>query len=190
MGKSVLVHVDRRCVVERMSCGISHLPSGSAGQDLTLVFVYLCVCVCVYLCVFVCVPVCVFVCLCVCVFMCLLMQVCAPGAHRRVSMSLGLCEVCVPVSGSPYRRGTQGSGSCHPAAQGSAMGTTAQRDKDGVVQTHTQEPIAQLCQLTAGRDLALVPTVGAEKKTGQKKKCGERTNRRHSCLLYQYNFNF
>lgn len=173
MGKSVLVHVDRRCVVERMSCGISHLPSGSAGQDLTLVFVYLCVCVCVYLCVFVCVPVCVFVCLCVCVFMCLLMQVCAPGAHRRVSMSLGLCEVCVPVSGSPYRRGTQGSGSCHPAAQGSAMGTTAQRDKDGVVQTHTQEPIAQLCQLTAGRDLALVPTVGTEKKTGPKKMWGK-----------------
>lgn len=31
MGKSVLERLDRRRVVERMSCGISHLPSGSAG---------------------------------------------------------------------------------------------------------------------------------------------------------------
>lgn len=45
MGKSVLVRLDRCCVVERMSCGISHLPSGLAGQDLLLGLVYLCVCV-------------------------------------------------------------------------------------------------------------------------------------------------
>lgn len=45
MGKSVLVRLDRHCVVERMSCGISHLPSGTAGQDLLLGWVYLSVCV-------------------------------------------------------------------------------------------------------------------------------------------------
>lgn len=48
MGKSVLVRLARRCVVERMGCGISHLPSGTAGQDLLLGLVYLCVCVCVF----------------------------------------------------------------------------------------------------------------------------------------------
>lgn len=45
MGKSVPVHLDRCCVVGRMSCGVSHLPSGSAGQDLLLGLGYLCVCV-------------------------------------------------------------------------------------------------------------------------------------------------
>lgn len=39
------------------------------------------------------------------------------------------------------------------------------RDKDGVLQTDAQEPMAQLCQLAAGRDLAMVPTLGA-KRTG------------------------
>lgn len=55
------------------------------------------------------------------------------------------------------------------------MGTAAHRDKDGVVQIDAQEPTAQLCQLGAGRDLALVPTLGAEKRTGlwAKKVVGE-----------------
>lgn len=50
MGNAVLVHLDRRCVVERMGCGISHLPSGTAGQDLLLGSVYPHVCVCVRAC--------------------------------------------------------------------------------------------------------------------------------------------
>lgn len=55
------------------------------------------------------------------------------------------------------------------------MGTAAHRDKDGVVQIDAQEPTAQLCQLAAGRDLALMPTLGAEERTGlwAKKVVGE-----------------
>lgn len=36
MGNSVLVHLDRLCTVQRMGCGISCLPSGTAVQDLLL----------------------------------------------------------------------------------------------------------------------------------------------------------
>lgn len=54
MGNSAFLHLDGRCVVERMGCGISHLPSGTAGQDLLLGSVYLCVCVCASWCGHVC----------------------------------------------------------------------------------------------------------------------------------------
>lgn len=89
MGKSVLVRLARRCVVERMGCGISHLPSGTAGQDLLLGLVYLCVCVCVFVHVPSGVGMCAW-----CV------------AHRCVSMSLGLCGyVCAWVSVQTVRTG-------------------------------------------------------------------------------------
>lgn len=70
------------------------------------------------------------------------------------------------------------------------MGTAAHRDKDGVVQIDAQEPIAQLYQLAAGRVWSWC-SHWAEKRTGLwAKSCEGGTNRRHSCLLHQCNFNF
>lgn len=74
MGNSGLVHLDRRCAVERMGCGISRLPSGTARQDLLLGSVYPRVCVCVC--------------------QCQLARACVPAACRHVYMSLGVVWVC------------------------------------------------------------------------------------------------
>lgn len=136
MGNSV--HLDKRCAVERMGCGISRLSSGTAGQDLLLGSVH---------------PR---------VRASQLVRACVPGACRRVCICrLGLCgyvRACVWVSIQTVRTGIWLSS---PSSTRLRHG-----DEDGVVRTATEEPVAQLCQLAPSWDLALLPTLGAENRTG------------------------
>lgn len=77
MGSSALVHLDRHCAAERVGCGNSQLPSGTAGQNSPLGSVYSCVRQ--------------------------LVRAHVPGTRRCMrALTWGCVRMCVPVFGSLY----------------------------------------------------------------------------------------
>lgn len=168
MGKSVLARLDRCYVVERMTCGIPHPPSGLAGKDLLLRLVYLCVCV-------------------------------------HVPSGVGMCawcsQACVHVTGVAW--------GCVCLCLG-LHADSEHRDLALVTQQHKALSWGQLhtgtrmvwCKLMHRNPLL---SSASSQQAGiwpwcshwglrrglvcGQKKLGGGTNRRHSCLLHQPNFN-
>lgn len=165
MGNSV--HLDKRCAVERMGCGISRLSSGTAGQDLLLGSVYPCARVRVSQ----------------------LVRARVPGACRRVCICrLGLCgyvRACVWVSIRTVRTGIWLSS---PSSTRLRHG-----DEDGVVRTARRNLLLSSASLHQAGIWPCCPLWGAENRTGLGvKKLGGKKNQRAQpgCLLHQCNFNF